>query len=169
MINELLEVTEDVLKIENEVNQNQKEINSLERNYLDTVINIVRKGIKYEKIEKGNGKYYLDSEGKLIKGILLDKINCVDKNLGWYCKTEDRELYLLEDGTLKVFYVIWEWRQGDGSTLERTISKFQDVNQFDIDDIIISIENHLQDRLEELGERKKSQLARLEKLKQLQL
>lgn len=65
--------------------------------------------------------------------------------------------------------MIWEWRQGDGSTLERTISKFQDVNQFDIDDIIISIENHLQDRLEELGERKKSQLARLEKLKQLQL
>jgi len=85
------------------------------------------------------------------------------------CRKEDRELYLLEDGTLKAFYVVCEWRNQGSSELNRFISKYQNVEQFDVDDIIKNIEWHLRNRLKDLGERKKTQLKRLEKLKELKI
>ncbi|MGO4271949.1 hypothetical protein AB4Z22_19270 [Paenibacillus sp. TAF58] len=82
-----------------------------------------------------------------------------------------RELFLLEDGSFIVFIYISDesnW-QDVQNRYTRDWAKNQDVFQFDIDEIINSIEWELKDRLEKLGSRKKAQLKRLMKLEKLKV
>jgi len=150
------------------------ELDSLEMSRLQDIINVAKKGLKFEKIysEKIASKHSTDYQYfEDIKGILIDQIEIKDKQ-GQYGRTTNyRELFLLSDCSFKVFYYtedISYW-QDESSTYSREISKYQELNQFNFDNITESIIKALEKRLIDLGDRTKEQKKRLEKLEALKV
>lgn len=182
---------EHIEKLISKIQANEKEIKSMKEdadkidtNRLISVIEIARKGIKFEKIYENEitynnwnscysdeVTYFKDDQGKFLKGVKICEKSLKYNRDSYGGNKEERELFLLEDGSFRVFYLTGEWSNWqDGiNNYSREISKYQGITQFDTDEIIENIEKILARRLEELGERKKVQLMRLEKLKALKL
>lgn len=172
----LIKLEVDVEREVREIEKIEKEVLSLEKEYLKKFINIAIKGLKFEKIEEditeyhgddGVGVeiyYFEDEEGKTMEGIQLRTIEIsFTKPMGENC-VQNNQLYLMKNGALVVFFYEKKWRDDKlkSSTARRAISTKQEITEFDVDDIISEIEHQLKSSL---GDRKKSQISRLEKFK----
>lgn len=122
-----------------------------------------------QELQQKYGNNYEYFEG--IKGILIDQIELKEEKGQYGRNTEYRELFLLSDGNFKVFYYNEEisFFQDDSNTYTREISKYQELDQFDFDNITKNIIKALEKRLEDLGDRTKEQKKRLEKLEALKV
>lgn len=148
-------------------------------------IGIAIKGIKFEKIYEelisynGNNNgckdddvsYFKDKQGKCLKGVIVDVISFKYDSFRDGGSKEELELYLMDDGKFMVLEHTGEWSCWENSTdrYNREIFKNQDIFQFNFDKIINNIIDKLNNRLSGLGERTKTQLKRLEKLKALKV
>ena len=175
-------IEEKVMEIEMLERQNEEiegRADELDKKRLDEVIEIAKRGLKYEKIYEErictrygtSNEYYTDSDKKYLKGVCIyeDVIDDIYYNDCEYIKK--KELYLMRDGSTKVFKYIEDIERNidipDKST--RELDENQNVNQFDIDKVIDSINDLLSERLEELGDRCENQKKRLKKLEKLKL
>jgi hypothetical protein len=185
-----IKMLERIKNLVSKIEENQKELDEIKSNVdkieqerLKEVIDIARKGIKFEKIYKNkttynsNGSNYRDDDVEYfksdndcyLKGIKVDNIDIKTNKYGSGAEYQERELYLLSDGTFKVFYKESNisYFQGNNSSYSRTESKYQQLDQFDTDNIINNIVDALEGRLKDLGDRTKTQQTRLEKIEEL--
>lgn len=183
MTENIIQLTKEVQNEQVELEKVEMEVKELDKKYLKEVIQIAKKGIRYEKIvseatyynncyDNDEIEYHYSKEtNRRLMGIEVDSITLYYDSDFYGGSKKERQLFLLKDGDFMVFdyYAEWSNFQDSSSTTYRTISKNQSIDNFDVDCIVKSIERSLRNRLEKLGERKKTQLQRLEKLKQLQL
>lgn len=156
--------------------------NETEKNRLDKCAKISQKGIEFSEIYHevvvydncNNYKdpqftWFKNAEGKDLKGtVICSKPIKNDKN-DFGEKSETKELYLMGDGTFKIFInkATWSNRLDEENRYCREFASDQDISCFNYDEIIENISKKLEKRLEKLGERNKTQIIRLEKLKKL--
>lgn len=184
ILDEVNNLVEEVQKNEEELVELENKVLNYEMQRLRKVIEIAKKGIKFEKLmrryETYNNfnnyrsdeiEYLVDDQGKFLKGIEVATIEISSNVDGYGGKEKEKQLFLLSDGTLKVLIhqECWSNYQDDSSLDEWVISKKQDVSQFDTNEIIQEIIQLLNTRLKELRDRNKSQLKRLEKLEGLRI
>lgn len=174
----------EIERSEETLNKIEMEVKELEEARLNKVIEIAKKGLSFGKIYENftaynNNNNWRDDEvtwfkgvdKKYIKGICVAE-NEINRNEdGYGGKVEKRRLFLMDDCSFKVFfkYSNWSNMQDCASEYKQSISKDQTVDGFDYDEIIDSIKQNLSDKLGKLGDRTKTQLERLEKLKKLEI
>lgn len=182
---------EKIEKLKNEIEEKEKVLNNietdvikLEKDRLAKCVEIAKSGLKFLKIYKeritynnwqynksSKVTYFTNSEGKYLKGlnICTESISKNENACGG--EFEKKHLYLMEDGTFKVFYEEGEWSniQDDKDIYSKTIANDQDISCFDYNEIIESIYEKLESRIEKLDEITTRETTRLEKLKELQI
>ncbi|MBA1335860.1 MAG: hypothetical protein HPY66_1678 [Firmicutes bacterium] len=174
MLEKLREITGKIEEIQAELSRIEAKANDMDKARLDEAISVCMKGLKFEKIYSqhvAKSRYaddyeYLDG----MRGIKLAEKN-VKFSSGQYGKDyADRELFLMADGTFKVFYLVADisYWQDQNDVYERQVSKNQDIFQFDFDEALENLLKALEKRLINLGERTKAQQARIEKLRAMQ-
>jgi hypothetical protein len=185
MIESIEKLVGQIQASEVELKSVEKEIEKIDDKRIKNMIEIAIKGMKFEKIYEDkktyndNGNYYYsdeityfkDEQGNYLKGVKICE-KSLEYNTDSYGGNEKaRELFLLQDGSLKVFYILKKWSncQDGVNSYNREFSEHQDITEFDVDKIIDNIEEILTDRLEKLGERSKAQSKRLEKLQTLKI
>ena len=174
----------------NQINQTKEvlevmdsKILQIEMSKLNGIIEVAKQGLLFQPIYEnafGQESDYFDEEeyfkndtGEVLKGILVYFSN------EFYGETEDgdreinTEIFLVEDGSLKVFHTFIELYQCEECELthghsHRIVCENQALDGFDIGVIINNITVDLKMRASYLEERKKEQMAKLESLKKAQ-
>ena len=157
-------------------------MNHILKNKLDKCCEIAQKGIKfspiYEKVIIYNNcdnnpqfSCFENIEGKNLKGaVICSKTIKNDKN-DFGRNLEEKELFLMEDGTLKVFVrKVTISNILDGENIDvREVASDEEMSCFDYCEIVQNIEKELEKRLIRFGRINKAQTARLERLQQLKI
>lgn len=184
MLDQLTALVEEIEKQEKELEQIEKEVSLLDNKRLQKVVEIAKNGIIFEKILKekikynnnrewrsDKVKYFYDEKGNFLRGVLVAEINLFYKEDGTGGEQIDKELFLMEDGSWKVFTykANWTYYADCPSKYERVIAENQDISVFDTDEIIKNIIEELQDSLKYFVNEKNKQLKRLEQLKSLKI
>ncbi|WP_321835229.1 hypothetical protein [Clostridium butyricum] len=175
-------IKEKIMQIEMLEKENKRiegKADELDRERLEKVIEIAKKGLKYEKIYeervctryKSYNEYFTDSDNKYLKGICIYSDTIEDSFYPDWEYFENKEMWLMKDGSIEIYKQIGHIERNINidDKITRELMENQNINQFDIDEVIESINALLSDRLEELGDRCKKQKKRLEKLEKLKL
>lgn len=178
------DIVKKVLEQENELDKIEEVVYENDMERLLEVTAIAKKGLKFEKIYEERTTYnnhnswyddetsfFTNDEGKCMRGIEV-AYETIEDNSDSYGGNEKKiQLFLIEDGSYKVFFEAKEYSnfQDDSNHYSREIFKNQNLNQFDFDEIIDNIYHELERRMISLGDRTKTQKARLEKLQELKL
>lgn len=184
MMEKVNELVKKINESETELGKIEKELLKCDMDRINKVAQVAVKGIKicriYSKFVTYNDginwsddkySYFKDEEGKFQKGVLIvsEELSSNNSEDGTGNRSE-RELFLMADGTFKVFYKKEEWSSWeDNSEDSRIISKNQDVCQFDFDLILRNIIKELNGKLEKTLARRKTQSNRLERLNELKI
>lgn len=178
-LSKLEELTKQIEATETGLKTIENEVLELEKSRLDEVIKIAMKGLKFDKIYSNLREYSSngfnrqddDYEYFAEKGIRVATNRTYTNEQTYNSEYKERELFLLGDGSFKVYYKYSKvaHSQGSQSTYTREISKYQEIEQFEFDTIIMNIMKNLNKRLENLGERTKTQKERLTKIEALKV
>ena len=184
MMEKVNELVKKINESETELGKIEKELLKCDIDRINKVAQVAVKGIKfcriYSKFVTYNDginwsddkySYFKDEEGKFQKGVLVvsEELSSNNSDSGIGNKSE-RELFLMANGTFKVFYKTEEWSSWkENSEENRMLSKNQDVCQFNSDLILRNIIKELNSKLEKTLARRKTQLHRLEKLNELKV
>ena len=174
----------------NQINQTKKElmvmdksIYEIEMDKLTKIIEVAKQGLHFQPIyENAFGQdadyydeeeYFTNDEGETLNGTL------VYFSGEFYDETEDgereinTEIFLLEDGSLKVFHTFTELHYCEECEIvhghsQRIVCENQSLDRFDIGVIINNITAKLRMRANYLEERKNERMEKLESLKKVQ-
>ena len=114
---------------------------------------------------------FKNSEGKDLKGAVISSNTIKNQEKDFYKNLEIKELFLMEDGTFKVFIrkvTISTILDGENRDF-RKVSLDQNMSCFDYCEIVENISKELEKRLTRFGRTNKAQTARLERLQQLKI
>lgn len=154
----------------------------IEKNKIVKCAKIAQKGIElsaiYEEVVVYNNwrydrdpqfRCFKNAEGRDLKGAFICSMTIKDDKNDFGRNLEEKELFLMEDGTLKVFIRkrIQSYLLDEESKDLREVSSDQDISCFDYDEIIEKISEELKKRLKKVGKRTKTQTARIEKFNKL--
>lgn len=184
MIENIKKLINIIEEAESELTNIKNEINKLDMERLMKVINIAKRGLKFEKIyskyvvynnhsqwRDDEVDYFRGDDGKVLKGIkVADKSIEYNSEFTGGNKEED-ELFLMQDGSFKIFNHSGRWSnyQDESSKYYRTVSNNQDITRFDFDEIVENIYKEIKYRISDLGDKSKTQINRLEKLEKLKV
>lgn len=184
MLEKFIKLTEEVKRQKKEFEQIKNEVVLLDNERLKKVVEIAKEAIIFEKIFKekikynnsrewhsDEVKYFYDENGKALKGILVGEINLSYHRGNTGGERVDKELFLMEDGSWKVFIyeARWTYYADCSNEYKRTIAENQDISMFDIDEIIKNIIEEVQNSLKYIVDEKNKQIERLKKLKSLKI
>lgn len=175
-------IQQKVMKIkilEKESKEIEGKEDELDRERFKKAIEIAKKGLKYEKIYeervctryKSYNEYFIDSDNNYLKGVCIYSESIEDTFYPDFEYFENKEIWLMKDGSIKIYKQIGDFERNIdiSDKITRELTENQDINQFDVNEVIESINTLLSCRLEELGDRCKKQKERLEKLEKLKL
>lgn len=174
---------ERIIKQENELQKIKNAVNEEEKERLFEAAEIAKKLLPFDKIFKEhttynnysdiNDKtiYFKDKLGNYIKGIEVAYEIIKDDSDRYGGNKEEIELFLLDDATYQVYIekIIYSNCPNDSSRYIRELYKNQDLNLFDYDEVIDNIYHEMENRINRLGERAKTQIIGLQKLQELKL
>lgn len=158
--------------------------NEIDQSRLEKCAEIAKKGIEFsemyqEVIVYDNLSDYKDpqfiwlknAEGRDLKGTVICSKPIKNDGNNFVGNSETKELYLMEDGTFKVFMMKATWSNllDEENRYVRQVAFDQDISCFDYCEIIENIAKELEKRLKKLGKRTKAQTARIEKLQKLKI
>jgi hypothetical protein len=184
MLDKLSIIVEEIKKQKKELEQIEKEVLLLDSKRLQKVVEIAKEAIIFEKIfkekiEYNNSRewrsdsveYFYDENGKPLKGVLVEEINLSYHRGSMGGERVDKELFLMEDGSWRVFVykARWTCHADFANKYERIIDKNQNIDIFDKDKIIQNIIEEVQESCKYFVEEKNKYLERLEKLKMLKI
>jgi hypothetical protein len=184
MLDKLSIIVEEIKKQKKELEQIEKEVSLLDNKRLQKVVESAKEAIIFEKIfkekiEYNNSRewhsdsveYFYDENGKALKGGLVGEINLSYHQGNTGGERVDKELFLMDDGSWKVFIykARWTYYADCSNEYKRTIAENQDISMFDIDEIIKNIIEEIQNSLKYIVDEKNKQIERLKKLKSLKI
>ena len=158
--------------------------NEIDQSRLEKCAEIAKKGIEFSSIYKKVLTYnnfdndrdpqfscFKDTEGKDLKGAVICSKTIKNDENNFSKILEKKELFLMEDGTLKVFVrKVTLSNILDGENIDvREVAFDEDTSCFDYCEIVENIEKELEKRLIRFGRINKAQTARLERLQKLKI
>lgn len=172
MIDEIKEIVKNINIGKEEISNNESILLENDIDKLNTIVqvaiegldfeNIYRKQIIYDNSKQDEEYYQKDENGEFLKGIKVDYIE-VSYHKGVNGDYEvQKQLYLMDDGSFKVFNFTGRYSNNGRSVYEGILSENQDIDQFDFDSILKNILNDLNERYERVKEIRDIQLNRLE-------
>lgn len=156
--------------------------NEIDKSRLEKCAKIAREGIElsaiYDRVvvynnwndyEEPQFRCFKNSDGKDLKGAVICSTTIKSDENDFGGNLQTKELFLMEDGTFKVFIrkVTWSNLLDEENRDVREVASDQNVSCFDYYEIIENIAKELEKRLKRLGKRTKAQTARLEKFHKL--
>lgn len=164
VITEIQSLSKLIGECEFELSNNDRVIQQTKNKKLEELISAISGILPFEKIPEriinyNNHSqwrdreimYFQGSQGGYLKGLPLTSISIKLELsiLGGY--NENRELYLLKDGSLMVLdqYYSWSNMKDDRNELSRHISQDQDIARFNLEDIEVELVDRLYDKLKQ--------------------
>jgi hypothetical protein len=158
--------------------------NEIDKSRLEKCAEIAKKGIEFSEIYQevivyDNWSDYKDpqfrwlknADGRDLKGTVICSKHIKNDGNNFVGNAETKELYLMEDGTFKVFMMKATWSNllDEENRYFREFAFDEDISCFDYCEIIENIAKKLEKRLQKLGKRTKAQNARLERVQKLKI
>lgn len=164
MLNEVKELVLNILQAENEFAVMAEENVTLGMEQVEHVFEMAKDTLKFEGVCKTVKKYgtpiedrelLYDASGRVLKGALISS-DLVDES-DFINSAEFKEVFLMEDGSIKVFYAIHQWLANRKFSLHHKVTRVEleyDLSEFYYDRIIESILEVLRQRQLELDWKK---------------
>jgi hypothetical protein len=176
MLTEMKQFASEIRDIESEVDAMKQENVLLGMEKLKQVFEVAKPGLHFEGVFRTASKYgtpiekreyYYNTNGELLKGILID--SCFERMETIEGKQieEYRECFLLESGNLNFFYTTHEWKIDRKYSRHHLVSRIEDpVHQSAIyyDFVIRRIDVILKNRKMELEDQRYFMQDKLDKI-----
>lgn len=173
LLNEIKNLAKETSDLSIRVSEMDTKIAVQELEQIYEIIKECKGGFKFnkmveEKISWNNHNNYRDDEVTYLKdkGVFLTEYTYYTNRNGYGSETEEYELWLLQNGELKVYKCVEEYSnfQDEANSLNRFLKSDDVLKYFKFEDILKGIKDALERRLDSLENRTKAQEERIEKL-----